>query len=273
VLRSYDSRFRTTDRSSVVYDSKKCESIVGGKVVQVLKITPHENSPATTSDGNDLFWTHSGDRTLRIIAIPYKKGEHFATKPTHFIPVIDQLKELHAAGFVHGDIRAFNTVFSDQADQGGLIDFDFSGIPGHAYPQGYVKLLPDGRRKGHGKGRGIHDKLRYWHDWYALGQLIFVVHGLTPPNGDSETHSSMILREHAMTKELKALGDESSEDNIARSIEKLKGLLRDLEEQGWTIQPEEEDFQTQLTDRGKQRYKNATVQGGTGSPPKNKEEL
>jgi hypothetical protein len=249
-----------------VYDSKKCESIVGGTVVQVLKITPHENSPATTSDGNDLFWTHSGNRTLRIIALPYKKGAHVATKPTHFIPVIDQLKELHAAGFVHGDIRAFNTVFSDQAGQGGLIDFDFSGIPGHAYPQGYVQHLPDGRRQGNGKGRGIHDKLRYWHDWFALGQLIFFLYILSPPNDDFETHSSVNGRVSAMKKELTKLGDESSEDNIARCIEKLKGLLRDLEDQGWTI---EEVFQTQRTYNGK----HATVQGATGSPPKNKEEL
>lgn len=231
-----------------MYDEKKCESIVGGTVVQVLKITPHENSPATTSDGNDLFWTHSGDRTLRIIAIPYKKGGHVATKPTHFIPVIDQLKELHAAGFVHGDIRAFNTVVSDQADQGGLIDFDFSGIPGHAYPQGYVQCLPDGRRLGNGKDKGIHDKLRYWHDWYALGKLIFAVHVLKPPNGDFEAHSSMWARASTIAMELTELGDESSEDNIARCIEKLQGLLRDVEDQGWTIQQNSRRF---VTDNGK----------------------
>jgi hypothetical protein len=76
--------------------------------------------------------------------------------------------------------------------------------------------------------------------------LIFVVHGgLTPPNGDFETHSSMAARVNAMARELTKLGDESSEDNIARSIEKLQGLLRDLEDQGWTIQA---DFQRYLTD-------------------------
>ena len=73
------------------------------------------------------------------------------------------------ATYVHGDIRAFNTVF--EGSKGFLIDFDFGGkkVEQLFYPQGYNQLLPDGFRKGKG---GM--KIEAWHDWSALGWLIFL---------------------------------------------------------------------------------------------------
>ena len=46
-----------------------------------------------------------------------------------FVGVIQQLSEMHSAGFVHGDIRLANMVFSGDNDSH-LIDFDFVGKPG-----------------------------------------------------------------------------------------------------------------------------------------------
>jgi hypothetical protein len=84
---------------------------------------------------------------------------------------------MHADGFVHADIRAFNIVFN--GDEGRLIDFDFSGKVGEAkYPDGYVHYLDDGHRVG----RSLQ-KVEKWHDWAALLNVIFVVHGLQPPLG------------------------------------------------------------------------------------------
>ena len=49
---------------------------------------------------------------------------------------IDHLVKLRNAGYVHGDIRAFNTVVSnEEGGPGYLVDFDFSGKAGKVvYP-------------------------------------------------------------------------------------------------------------------------------------------
>jgi hypothetical protein len=86
----------------------------------------------------------------------FHPGKHAASRTKQFVPIIDQLVELHKKGYVHGDIRAFNTVFSDEEDdqgnsKGWLIDFDSGGKVGEAkYPIGYVSLLDDGHRMGEG---------------------------------------------------------------------------------------------------------------------------
>jgi RIO-like serine/threonine protein kinase len=71
-----------------------------------------------------------------VIATPCRRGGHVAKKPKAFLPIIDQLEKLHKMDFVHGDIRAFNTVFGEQEDQGWLVNFDFGGEPGiRRYPK------------------------------------------------------------------------------------------------------------------------------------------
>jgi len=122
----------------------------------------------------------AGVRQLQVIAVPYKEGSHMASKWTDFIPIIRQLQKLHNVGYVHGDIRGFNVVFA--GNEGGLIDFDFSGKPPHkTYPPGYRDSLCDGSRKGSGDAKSRHNKLEFWHDWYALGRLIFRIHHVNPP--------------------------------------------------------------------------------------------
>jgi len=144
VLRSYDSRFRETNRSSEIYRSKECHSIVGeGAVVLELSAEDAANEFIHNNDKNPE------SRTLEIIATPYREGVHEAKLPKAFLPIIDQLQELHEKGFVHGDIRAFNTVFGETADEGWLIDFDFGGKVGATvYPSGYRAVLEDGLRLG-----------------------------------------------------------------------------------------------------------------------------
>jgi hypothetical protein len=79
---------------------------------------------------------------------------------------------------VHGDIRGFKTtVFSAVKEQGWMIDFDFGGKEGKedketiVFPRGYNRKLDDSLR--YGKDEALVKK---WHDWYALGQLIFHCH-------------------------------------------------------------------------------------------------
>jgi RIO-like serine/threonine protein kinase len=79
-----------------------------------------------------------------VSAAPYREGRHYATTPGQFVPIIEALEKLHRDGFVHGDIRGFNTVFSDVKGEGWLIDFDFGEKEGKettVYPRGYNKLL------------------------------------------------------------------------------------------------------------------------------------
>ncbi len=98
----------------------------------------------------------------------------------HHDPPFEQLRELHKNGYVHGDIRGFNVLFSENG--GGLIDFDFSGTPDDTYPPGYRRSLTDGDRIGDGKPESEDKKLAFWHDWYALGKLIFSYHDIKPPS-------------------------------------------------------------------------------------------
>jgi hypothetical protein len=131
VLRSYDSRVRKTNRSAEVYLSLKCRSIVGNDVETIVTLTGEDTVVAAGSEIipiNDKFWIESKEHTLLIIAAPYRHGGHVAKQPKSFLPIISHLEELHEKGFVHGDIRAFNTVFgvqdkdNDNDKEGWLID-------------------------------------------------------------------------------------------------------------------------------------------------------
>jgi RIO-like serine/threonine protein kinase len=51
---------------------------------------------------------------LIIATTPFRDGKHAANTPSAFLPIINQLMLLHEKGFVHGDIRAFNTVFGNE---------------------------------------------------------------------------------------------------------------------------------------------------------------
>ena len=197
------------------------------------------------------------ERSLQVIVTPYRHGDHVATKLTSFLPIIDQLEQLHNQGFVHGDIRGFNTVFAENG-RAWLIDFDFGGKVGMAkYPNGYRKELPDGKRVVDNHSRIIQK----WHDWYALGRLIFDVYDIRPPKGkqDMATEFELVNLNRAWKT------DHASPDMTAQ----LKTFLTRIDKAGWTVQPEKA-YGIEL-DRIYGR-ENAGMEGtnlrATGSPPK-----
>lgn len=246
MLRSYDSRFRPTNRSPEIYLSPECHDIVGGEPREVAKF-PEDFDTAAFNDNrgdnggscDDSFWSSkSQGRGLLIIATPYRVGGHVAKSAKVFLPVIAQLELLHRKGFVHGDIRAFNTVFGEQDDEGWLIDFDFGGQIGATYyPDGYRRNLDDGTRIGCEKA--IIEK---WHDWYALGKLIFTVHNINLPIGFSEQHELKLGRMERFWG-IKGISMEPSESEK----EELKSFLREIDEQGWQVTPSPA-FQAALKD-------------------------
>lgn len=250
VFRSYDSRVRPTDRSASVYMDRDCHDIVGGKSKKVFE-----------SD-DCQFWSDSKEQRLLIISVPYKEGEHFARAPTDFVPIIKQLGQLHSRGYVHGDIRAYNTVFGKE---GGLIDFDFSRKPGEPYPKGYRASLVDGSRRGNGEVGNKNNEMVKGHDWYALGRLIFAVHRFKPPQDE---HNSPLVAEKAhMDTRWEELRQEPTDDEKTE----LCDLLKRLGEAKWTVQPSTR-FEDALEDAGNTVAvaMQATHRGATGSPPEKK---
>lgn len=156
---------------------------------------------------------------------------------------------------MHGDIRAFNTVFGEQDNEGWLIDFDFGGqIGATQYPDGYRRNLDDGERIGEEK-----EKIEKWHDWYALGRLIFTVHKIKVPIGASEKDHTKIYRmANFWTEDIMTEPSESKK-------EELKSFLGEIDEQGWQVTPSRR-FQKALKDPTTGPIR-GTHKGATGSPP------
>ena len=226
-------------------------------MLEIPVAAEESNNDASQTDALydvDDFWTPSPKKRLLVIAIPFRKGRHVAERPKDFLPIIAHLQKLHLAGYVHGDIRAYNTVFQENG-MGFLIDFDFSGKVGKAfYPKGYNALLDDGFRIGEG-GKEIEK----WQDWYALGQLIFNVHEVLKPEAEDELQLWFLFLDckHFWT----TLRTDPSEPKICE----LKELLSNEKVNGWTIQPGGH-FEDCLNKSDPPVPR--TKKGATGSPPK-----
>ena len=260
MLRSYDCRFRKTDRSPEIYLDSRCKDVVGGEVTVVVE-SPAGVSTEIVYHDDDPLWTISKPNQLRIIALPYKKGTHGASKPVDFVPLIDQLIKLHGLGYVHGDIRGFNVVFGDE---GGLIDFDFGGIAGiRTYPQGYQQSLRDGFRLGSGNAARANHKLEFYHDWYALGNLMFYIHYWDPPPNSTSDADRLSEAESRVNQTLVKWSKLKSQPSSGE-LENLKDDLRYVDHQKWTVCPTKV-FAEELS-RFKNQERMDAFRGATGSP-------
>jgi hypothetical protein len=233
VIRIYNTRFRECDRTPQVY-----LELGEGKMILNLQSSDNAKYDCDASYGEDHFWTWSNKKLLRVIETSYIVGLHCARRPTHFLPIIDHVQFLHKQGFVHGDIRAFNTVYDcDKVDdakepEGRLIDLDFSGRDGVAtYPKGYERHLADGARLGNGETDSAYHVLQMWHDWYALGRLIFDVHKFIPPHGHAR--DNFYLKSLELEKFWLHMERRPSETDI----ENLEKMLTRMHDEGWTVKP------------------------------------
>jgi hypothetical protein len=151
---------------------------------------------------------------------------------------------------VHGDIRGFNVVFGtrDDKEEGWLIDFDFGGTRGRKYPKGYRNSLEDGTRLGHEKGE---DEILPWHDWYALGTLLFCIHVMCPlvERNPAARHGFQYFRKgvnNGLTAEeqwevkqwrMAHFWSLIIKEPTSEEIAELKEFLYRLDEHGWTVFP------------------------------------
>ena len=269
MVRSYDTRFRKTCRSFEIYEDPE---IVGDMEV-IMDIPASEGSATEEADCDAYFWLMLG--FLKMIAIPFKPGHHDARTPLEFLPIIQHLEWLHSRGYVHGDIRAFNVVLAgkDAGDEvAGLIDFDLGGKAGvKKYPKGYCRELPDGHRLGNGDSADSNkNTLQYFHDWYALGKLMFFIHIFTPPAKDvmELTLSEEIeqLKWTATAKDVMQYWTTLKSQPSSEDITQLKILLPELHDRKWSVSPNA-NFEEQLEQFG---IGGMTHVGATGTPLRNK---
>ena len=211
-----------------------------------------------SSDKRDRLWNVPKKRSLQVIMTPYRDGTHLATKPKSFLKIIKDLATLHEMGFVHGDIRGFNTVFHLNGE-GCLIDFDFGGKAGMAqYPNGYRLDLRDGKRRCDLNSRIIQK----WHDWYALGRLIFEVYDIMPPDeAPGEDWKKL--------KKLDKAWESQCEDPSSDKIEDLKDFLTSIDNAGWRVEPKGSyGDELKRVDGLPKSGMEGTNPRATGSPPK-----
>jgi serine/threonine protein kinase len=194
VIRSYDSRFHRADRSPKVY--LETTIVPGAKLLFVLQNTNHlELQDNVDCSDREWLWRPNGGG-LMIISTPFYEGCHWAESPSEFVPIALHLDEMHAKEIVHADVRAYNiNIRKDSTGRSCLIDFDFSGKIDEAtgtptYPEGCQQVLVDGLRKGK-PGRQVTK----WHDWAALLDVIFRVHGLEPPSRVDDDDLDILWRE------------------------------------------------------------------------------
>jgi hypothetical protein len=198
-------------------------------------------------DRQRWLWDVSGQ--LMVISIPFHNGCHWVKYLGEFIPIVEQLKELHAAGYVHGDMRCTNLVFPDEtlkrpgieekADLFHLIDFDLGGkindSPPIQFPKGYETVVFDGRRDG---ARG---EITKWHDWVALMQIIFLCHEIQLPEdlpssfGVQFVHIRSIFRLN------------QSDPDMARDVDSLLAFLREFHD--WEVRLDQ-FYKSALESRG-----------------------
>jgi hypothetical protein len=279
VLRSYDNRACYTERRPDVYlksDLAGPTKIVCDVRSAVGRPEPSDDRDFGTypKDSDTLAWLWKKDRAnssrLLVIATPYREGRHYATSPRDFVPVVEHLERLHAAGYVHGDIRCFNMALGPR--EGGLIDFDLGGKLANGdgantdvlrYPYGYNHAISDGSRLGRA---GM--PITKYHDAYALTKAIFACHVFLPGNikgkprlrrlldalftrgvQDLVTKENELSKFGAPSEEYEQLPAAELEEKISTHMAELKKFLKGASSQQWIVHPQP-DFRLELVEHG-----------------------
>lgn len=227
VLRSYDSRFHRSVRRPDVY----LHSGVIENVAVVFRSSSDElfnEEPSSKLDAWAWPWRVTGQ--LLVLSVPYHEGRHYAKSIAEFVPLVKKLKALHEAGFVHGDIRCFNIVFSEKDSH--FIDYDLGGATdgkgdGPPYPFGYTFVLRDGSRVG-----TVGEAIRDVYDWSALVSALFECHMILPPEGSQSDLACALA-----TLPLRTPGElRRKPETKDATIKKLEELLAQIKNQsGWNV--------------------------------------
>ncbi len=255
--------------------------------------------------GANWLWKFQGQ--VKVIATEYRDGVHYSTKPHHFLPIVDHLKQLHANHYVHGDIRAFNMVlqYTDHEEntigenlaigtdnsqsssnevekcKGWLIDFDYGGmlisdteILDQSTTGNNLKLnpkYPGGYVRTLSDGRRLGKAgidIKFADDWFALGTIIFHFHHI--PSADKKKIEDIQMRDTLSRIENEFLDDNfaSSDYDFPGAANALREYLKLAAKQGFTLKPTV-DFQMYLDDEKMLERQTRQMRSScaTGSPP------
>jgi hypothetical protein len=312
VLRAYDNRLIYTNRRQDAYRKffkDTTEIVLEFRDIPMESGEAHEARSSLPfgafeegSDDRDWMWKFRG--CLSVLSVPYHVGRHWALRLSEVIRLVEQLRNLHKRGFVHGDVRACNTVF--WAESSHLIDFDFGGEVGGQYPpkfpENYQFDLSDGERKR----RRPSSEISRIDDVFALMRLIFFKHDVvqpklnfdvsegTPSDEDMDGTSQLQKRLKRQEVKLEAIESErklirkkrslialSRRDDLSHEeVEELLGdlidFLRNVENLGWTVRPTPEFLHAMklwgfdASDNGAGNWNDAQQEAShaTGSPEK-----
>ena len=109
----------------------------------------------------------SKDERFQYLRYRYRKGDHRVKSIAQVILLLQQLNKVHAAGFVHSDVRQTNIAFSYDGKHAWLIDFDLAAKEGTPYPATYNSFLEE--RHPSASPRKPRKKE---HDCYSLGVIL-----------------------------------------------------------------------------------------------------
>jgi serine/threonine protein kinase len=209
---------RPTPRSPSLYVEENSFRNVSTSVFHLKQSNELIGFGATPSGSFDkLEHLFASQGQLQIVETPFEEGAHVCTSSSQAVSLIQELKSLHKKGFSHGDIRAYNCVFSETGSH--LIDFDFGGHAGTVtYPEGYQTLLQDGTRISDMVLE--RDRVIYkWHDVYALVKLFLYFHTVTGKGGSYKDEEVAELQRR----------NSNLVDATDRADEEAAKLLNDME--------------------------------------------
>ena len=109
----------------------------------------------------------SKDERFQYLRYRYREGDHRVKSIAQVILILRQLNKVHAAGFVHSDIRHKNIVSSCDGRHAWLIDFDLAAKEGSPYPATYNSFLDERHQLAYpGQPR------KKEHDCHSLGVIL-----------------------------------------------------------------------------------------------------
>ena len=109
----------------------------------------------------------SKDERFQYLRYRYREGDHRVKSIAQVILILRQLNKVHAAGFVHSDVRHTNIVFSYNGKHAWLIDFDLAAKEGTPYPATYNSFLNE-----HHPSASPRQPRKKEHDCYSLGVIL-----------------------------------------------------------------------------------------------------
>jgi serine/threonine protein kinase len=80
-----------------------------------------------------------GKGKVKILSYPYRVGSYHPNSVSQIIEVLQILRTLHIRGYVHGDIRIENIIFSSNCSL--IIDYDFARQKNELY-ENYNSEIP-----------------------------------------------------------------------------------------------------------------------------------